>query len=487
MLSIQPYHPAVIADSNISYPSFPYDPPQKYPELPDDTNTDSTNKLYTAVREILINLKLDEENYNTPGWNPFKEFIKPNQSILIKPNWVLDYNPIDESIDSLITHSSIIRTVIDYILKALNYAGQITIADAPLQMCDFDSMLKKNRCKDLIDLYASKFLNVSFTIIDMRKTVLKRSQSKIMLKSNQDSKEGDPKGYTLVDLAGESLLKDIDDRYERFRVTCYDHNLLHKHHNREKHEYLISNSILEADAIINLPKMKCHKKAGLTGALKNLIGINGHKEYLPHHINGSFVEGGDQYIYPSFFKKTYNNLYDKYWSSEICSGKFTAITIALISKAIRTFAIDDNLEGSWFGNETIPRTTIDLNHIAYYYDIQNKTLCDKQQRPAFHLLDGIVAGEGNGPLKPQARKVGVLIGGFNPVMVDSAMASMLGYNPSLIKTLSYAFSHTKSRLVRTISYKDFDQIIFENKLTSFDSLPDFKFKKPKFWEQSERK
>ena len=32
----------------------------------------------------------------------------------------------------------------------------------------------------------------------------------------------------------------------------------------------------------SLPKLKTHKKAGITCALKNLIGINGNKEYLPH-------------------------------------------------------------------------------------------------------------------------------------------------------------------------------------------------------------
>ena len=80
-----------------------------------------------------------------------------------------------------------------------------------------------------------------------------------------------------------------------FRVTMYDHRLMQAHHDQRKHEYLVSNSVLDADLIINLAKLKCHSKAGITGALKNLVGINGHKEYLPHHTNGSPAEGGDQY------------------------------------------------------------------------------------------------------------------------------------------------------------------------------------------------
>ena len=38
-------------------------------------------------------------------------------------------------------------------------------------------------------------------------------------------------------------------------------------------EYCISEACLEADVIINLPKPKTHRKAGFTGALKNMIGV----------------------------------------------------------------------------------------------------------------------------------------------------------------------------------------------------------------------
>ena len=53
--------------------------------------------------------------------------------------------------------------------------------------------------------------------------------------------------------------------------------------------------MLDADLIINLPKWKAHSKSGLTGALKNLVGINGDKSYLPHFRRGSPSWGGDEY------------------------------------------------------------------------------------------------------------------------------------------------------------------------------------------------
>jgi uncharacterized protein (DUF362 family) len=98
-------------------------------------------------------------------------------------------------------------------------------------------------------------------------------------------------------------LKKLANIAKNLELLCYDPNLMIAHHDKHRHEYLITNRVFEADLIINLPKLKTHIKAGLTGALKNLIGINGHKEFLPHHIKGSYLEGGDNYMNPSFLKE----------------------------------------------------------------------------------------------------------------------------------------------------------------------------------------
>ena len=54
-----------------------------------------------------------------------------------------------------------------------------------------------------------------------------------------------------------------------------------------RNEYLLSETVLSADLVVNLPKLKTHKKTGVTLALKNLVGINGDKNLLPHHCVGS--------------------------------------------------------------------------------------------------------------------------------------------------------------------------------------------------------
>ena len=66
---------------------------------------------------------------------------------------------------------------------------------------------------------------------------------------------------------------------EKLRITNYDPAILKQHHTENKHEYYISDYLLNADCVINMPKPKSHRKAGVTIALKNLIGINVRKEF----------------------------------------------------------------------------------------------------------------------------------------------------------------------------------------------------------------
>src|SRR5262249_10462304 len=57
-------------------------------------------------------------------------------------------------------------------------------------------------------------------------------------------------------------------------------------------------SAIDCDVVISLPKLKTHKKAGITVSLKNLVGINGGKNWLPHHTEGDPSVGGDEHPSP---------------------------------------------------------------------------------------------------------------------------------------------------------------------------------------------
>jgi uncharacterized protein (DUF362 family) len=77
--------------------------------------------------------------------------------------------------------------------------------------------------------------------------------------------------------------------------ASYDMEETNTRHAGTRHEYLLCRTPMEADVFINLPKLKTHKKVGVTCALKNLVGINANKNWLPHHTEGTPEQGGDQF------------------------------------------------------------------------------------------------------------------------------------------------------------------------------------------------
>ena len=435
-----------------AYPQFPYRPPKLYPEFGGrHASFDSGNDVYSAVRAILRDLDLDAANYGQAGWNPLGAYLRPGQRALLKPNWVLHANHLDGSIESLLTHTSLIRAILDYLVLALDGRGAVDIADAPLQGCDFNVLKERARIEELLDLYRAQFPGIRFTVIDLRKTTFTPSDKRSHSVGDQNAQAGDPRDYTLIDLAEGSLLTDLEDRSKRFRVTMYDHRLINRRHSRGRHQYLVSNSVLDADFIVNVPKLKTHIKAGITGALKNLVGINGHKEYLPHHINGWPGNGGDQYARRSVVKPVYNVLYDRRWQGHSSGGVTTlaqASVLRALAKASRLAGDDHMYDGGWSGNDTIPRTTIDLNHALYFYRQDTRGLSTTPVRNVLSIVDGVVAGEGYGPLWPTAKPAGVVMGGWNPLAIDTLGAMLIGYDPMKVRLLKYGFGHPKSLLAR---------------------------------------
>jgi hypothetical protein len=90
---------------------------------------------------------------------------------------------------------------------------------------------------------------------------------------------------------------------------------------------------------------------------------------------------------------------------------------------------------------------IDLNRILLYAD-SNGTVHTAPVRRFFSLVDGIVGGEGNGPLDPTPRRSGVILAGFNPLAVDLACARVMGFNHRLIPMLHRALQSHRLPLAR---------------------------------------
>jgi uncharacterized protein (DUF362 family) len=160
--------------------------------------------------------------------------------------------------------------------------------------------------------------------------------------------------------------------------------------------YRVAHTVLEADVIISVPKIKSHNGTGITVSLKNMIGTapggfygfpkkKGHTGVLPH-CSGDYDYGN---IGP-------NNMLKKY--------------------------------------DIIWKTILDLNKIALgtYPD-------SKKTRRLLVVVDGVVAGSYDNRSGEIASwdpvQVGVVVAGLDPVAVDTVCAKIMCYSPEKIPLL----------------------------------------------------
>lgn len=431
---------AIIKDETLDYGrNAPFHPPERYPEYPFE-DIDAENQCYGRVRELFYRLGMDRGNYDTPGWNPLGEVIKPGDSVLIKPNFVSHRAPKNGK-EAIITQGPVIWAVLDYAYIALKGRGKLTIGDAPYIYTDFSKVVKDTGI-DKVAGYYNEHGNIKVSVVDLR---FEKGRLQLWRIKRQHF-EGDPLGYSLVDLKNDSEHHGTGS-YEMFRNSYYNWHDMAKHHTHGKHEYFIANSVLDADVIINIPKLKTHAKAGISCALKNIVGINGCKDIVPHHRAGSREEGGDEYLHKDLRKGFLIKLKDEIpaadniFSIQLLRGLYF---ILYCSKFIKPFK-GQYSAGGWYGNDTIPRTIVDLNKILFYAD-RKGAMSDIRQRKMFIVVDGIIAGEKEGPMANTAKKCGVLIAGYSPVAVDIVSCTVMGFDYTKIPTIKLAMGSQKYKI-----------------------------------------
>ena len=101
-------------------------------------------------------------------------------------------------------------------------------------------------------------------------------------------------------------------------------------------------------------------------------------------------------------------------------------------------------EGSWYGNNTISRTILDVNRVVLYANKEG-IICDEPQRNIIILADMIVSGEGEGPLLPSPKDVGMILAGTNPVCFDEVVSTLMGFDYKKIPSIILA-QNAKDRL-----------------------------------------
>lgn len=426
---------AVVNTYQSEYPQYTtnYRPSKEYPEIKKlgFGLTNKRNTVYDAVRECFFRLDLDRDNYGSEKWNPLGDYIKPGDYVLIKPNLVMDYNQNFLNGDEcLYTQPGVVAAVIDYVILALHGDGRIVVGDAPMQECNFEN-IKNKGYGQLIRFYQEK--NINIELVDFRelKSVVKDGIHHNIIDSYFHG--------MIVDLGDKSEFARVnEDRLKRMRVTNYDPRILNRHHTQNKHEYYISEYVLRADVIINMPKPKTHRKAGVTISLKNLVGINTRKEFLPHHTMGSVQEDGDEYEKKNRLLSLRSHIWDVRNIASATGYYNKAKLYQFFNKILSRMLIkkkDIYSEGNWWGNHTISKTIVDINKICLYADKEG-VLQDRQNRKMIIVGDMVISGEKEGPLCPFPKKVGYIVAGTNPVCFDEAIATVMGFDyhkiPSIV-------------------------------------------------------
>lgn len=416
----------VIQRDDAFYPD-DWNPSCEYPEyLFPKSISQGVNSVYSMVRECLRDLGLDAEHYGTRLWNPLGDLVAPGKTIVIKPNWVLHVNKgvsnNKAGMECLVTHPSVIRAICDYCLIALKGEGKIVIGDAPVQDCDLDCLFERMGYDRILSFYRGQGVEI-ISIEDFRAYRTHMNKFKVI-----DGKVDNAEGVE-IDLGELSAQRsDLGGHY--VQVANYDRRETTSFHSNGRHIYSVSRPALEADLIISLPKPKSHRFAGMTGAMKNLVGIACKKETLPHRTSGDLLSGGDSYCSKSLLKdladfglnrKTYLEHEGKTIRATL-TWLWTGFACLLAKK----LAPDPYLLGSWYGNDTIWRTIVDLVFIMTFADTCGD-ICEMPQRRFLTIADGIVAGEGAGPLRPTPKKLGALVAGLDFAQVDAVICKMMGF------------------------------------------------------------
>jgi len=427
----------------------PFNPHISYPEYLFPTElSDRLNPAYESVRNCLYLLGLDSSTYGSSHWNPLGEYIHPGEKVILKPNFVLSSHRDGGNIYSIITHPSILRAIIDYTFIALHGQGAIIIADAPQMDCNFNELLRKTCLESIQELY-SRLERFKIDILDLREFWLDTTTNNHNVYIGERRPlHGDYLGSKTINLGRKSCFYNVTDSGKYYGAD-YNRDETIRHHMGETHEYKISKSILDADTLICVPKMKVHKKVGVTLNGKGMVGINSNKNYLVHYRLGTPRNGGDQF--PDGFltsQEGYLLEIQRYLFDTLLSKKLRVLNSIYMAMRLlyRGFlkpilgSIDPeklNIDGgNWHGNDSAWRMVVDLMRIVTYSD-RDGILQDRPQRKILSVIDGIIGGEGNGPLTPTEKKVGVVLVGSNLLATDIVATRLMGFNWERIKYFSY--------------------------------------------------
>ncbi len=359
--------------------------------------------------------------------------------VVVKPNWIQEsHEALPDVWEPVITHPRVVTAVVETLATAMGGRGTICVCDAPHTYADFGAIVRRGALLSEIDRVRRQWPRLDIEIVDLRREVwIRKEQVVVERKPNPE----DPRGYVRLNLGSDSLFH--GHRGEgRYYGADYDANVVNEHHRADVQEYLLAGSPMACDLFVNVPKLKTHKKTGITCCLKNLVGINGDKNWLPHHTESAPAYGGDEF--PDASRARRLEAYVK--KAGLRMALMPALGTWLYRKArkVGKLALGDSdtviRNGNWHGNDTCWRMALDLNRALLYGKVDGTWR--EAAGPVKHylaLVDGVVGGQGNGPLCPEPARSRVLLAGRNPGVVDAVAARLMGFDPVALPIVAGAF------------------------------------------------
>jgi uncharacterized protein (DUF362 family) len=432
---------AISTERGVAYPAAgPFSPPEVYPEYPFRNHggefVSPGNRVYALVRRVLQESGADAARFGTPEWNPLGGWIRRGQRVFLLANLVMNRRQRETPVDfsSKCTHASVVRAVLDYATIATGDAGLVSFGNAPIQACDYDTVSAQTGASELSAFYArAGYPDVGPH--DLRVVLCRARFGAILERRTIDGAARAP-----IDLGADSLLEAHyrGTRTAEFRVADYPGSETMSHHGQGRHVYVLNRRVLDADVIISVPKLKTHSRVGITCALKGTVGAIANKECLAHHRLGPPEREGDEYPEGTWLRDLSSLLMDR---ADSVGTSLPANAFRVASKVLnRSLKIGGRgfMSGSWYGNDTCWRMSLDIARILRFADRDGR-LQPSPVRPHLALVDGIVGGEGEGPLKGTARHSGAVVFGSDAALVDAACTLLMGFDPAKIPIVARAF------------------------------------------------
>ncbi|MEI8120591.1 MAG: DUF362 domain-containing protein [bacterium] len=452
-------------DRKADYARPPFHPPQNFPEFKGLFNEfDEQNRVYAMVRDLLIAARYDAEHIGTDKWNPFRGLIRNGELVVIKPNLAMEERGNKIGSHCIATNASLVRPILDYLFLLQATDGiqfRTVIGDVPIQIAVFEELVTQTGYLSVIDYFQKKH-PFDLQLLDLRPEVALFDNHFITARVKQD---GDPLGYTAVHLR-QSYLDEIIKDYRKFSAIDYDgEQTTGQHAQKGYHYYSIANTVLNCDLFINLSKIKTHQKAGVTLALKNLVGVNGDKSWIPHYRMGAISMGGDEFSQEYLLLKYVYTVVRRFlqersrllWNIGKWGHKHLVLPLVHWSANKRQKSKQQPAnnrggtsnpfitDGAWYGNDTLWRPILDLNNLLLFSD-KSGTMRSGPPRRCLCFGDGIIAGEGDGPLNATPKNTGLVTLSENPVVHDICCARLMGFDWQKIPQLRHSITLDDGRL-----------------------------------------